>query len=114
MATLSRNLRLRVNLDEEQKKNHQRLTKITCTIGPKTKTPEMLHKLMNAGMNVVRMNFSHGTHEVQITLLIQMLIISIMVKLSTMFVKFSRNVVPNPATVLLCSTPRDLKSEPPS
>lgn len=63
MATLSRNLRLRVNLDEEQKKNHQRLTKITCTIGPKTKTPEMLHKLMNAGMNVVRMNFSHGTHE---------------------------------------------------
>ncbi|MES1906803.1 MAG: hypothetical protein MHM6MM_000039 [Cercozoa sp. M6MM] len=37
-------------------------TKIIATIGPNTKTPEMLEKLMEAGMNVVRLNFSHGDH----------------------------------------------------
>ncbi len=35
-------------------------TKIVCTIGPVTRSPEMLKKLMNAGMNVMRLNFSHG------------------------------------------------------
>lgn len=38
-------------------------TKIVCTIGPATETPEMVEKLANAGMNVVRMNFSHDIHE---------------------------------------------------
>lgn len=41
----------------------QRRTKIIATIGPKTQTVEMLEKLMEAGVNVVRMNFSHGEHE---------------------------------------------------
>lgn len=38
-------------------------TKIVCTIGPATHTEEKLTALVHAGMNVCRLNFSHGTHE---------------------------------------------------
>ncbi len=37
-------------------------TKIVCTIGPSSHTPSALLALMRAGMNVARLNFSHGTH----------------------------------------------------
>lgn len=38
-------------------------TKIVCTIGPASENPETLYKLMEAGMNVARLNFSHGDHD---------------------------------------------------
>lgn len=40
-----------------------RRTKIVCTIGPSSNTYERILELVHAGMNVVRLNFSHGTHE---------------------------------------------------
>lgn len=40
-----------------------RRTKIVCTIGPSVNTEEGIENLFLSGMNVARLNFSHGTHE---------------------------------------------------
>lgn len=42
-----------------------RKTKIVCTMGPATDDPEVLKSLMLAGMNVGRINFSHGNYKDQ-------------------------------------------------
>ena len=64
MSTSSK-LNWLVNLDVQEprgKKNFRR-SSIICTIGPKTSTVENLVKLRKAGMNIARMNFSHGSYE---------------------------------------------------
>jgi pyruvate kinase len=43
--------------------NSLRKTKIVCTIGPSTSSYEMLMSMYEAGMNVVRINMSHGSHD---------------------------------------------------
>ena len=42
-----------------------RKTKIVCTLGPATDSEEILEQLMLAGMNVARINFSHGNYKDQ-------------------------------------------------
>ena len=41
-------------------------TKIVCTLGPSSDTKETISAMFDAGMNVCRLNFSHGTHEEQL------------------------------------------------
>lgn len=41
-----------------------RRTKLVCTIGPSSSDPAMIEQLIRNGMNVVRLNFSHGDHDV--------------------------------------------------
>lgn len=40
-----------------------RRTKIVATLGPSSNTPDKIRRLIKAGLNVARLNFSHGTHE---------------------------------------------------
>jgi pyruvate kinase len=50
-------------MSSRQKSSQLRRTKIVCTIGPATAAPRMLERLARAGMDVARLNFSHGDHD---------------------------------------------------
>merc|ERR1719445_1735811 len=50
-------------LDIYHSAHNLRRTGIVCTIGPASRSVEMLTKLIENGLDVVRLNFSHGTHE---------------------------------------------------
>jgi pyruvate kinase len=54
---------VRNDLAHNEKANCMRYTKIVATIGPASSSDEMLDAMIKAGVNVVRLNFSHGTPE---------------------------------------------------
>ena len=51
------------NLDRDRRTSIMRKTKIICTIGHASESESVLTQMCKAGMNVARLNFSHGSHE---------------------------------------------------
>lgn len=63
-ANYTTGLQWLANLGVHDKPHHNhRRTSIICTIGPKTNSVEKINALRKCGMNIVRMNFSHGSYE---------------------------------------------------
>ena len=59
ISTIGHNASMDMDLPE----NFDRKTRIICTVGPSTWDNDGIRKLLDRGMNVLRLNFSHGTHE---------------------------------------------------
>jgi len=53
-----------------------RHSKIVCTIGPACRSPRLLERLLRAGMDVARLNFSHGTHDEHAHTIVQLRVTS--------------------------------------
>jgi len=54
---------------EPEPENEVQLTKMICTLGPSSKDTDVIKQLIEDGMSVARLNFSHGTHESQLEIL---------------------------------------------
>ncbi|CAG8435689.1 6207_t:CDS:2 [Diversispora eburnea] len=63
MVEIKNSLQWIASLDVKSPTKIFRKSSIICTIGPNTNSLEMISKLREAGMNIVRLNFSHGSHE---------------------------------------------------
>jgi pyruvate kinase len=60
--TLSGYWRQTSSQPQTHERTAERRTKIVCTLGPSSSSPEVIRGLVAAGMDVARLNFSHGTH----------------------------------------------------
>ena len=61
----SNNIEYVSNLNMYSAPNKMRLSGVVCTIGPVSRSPEVLLELIENGMNIASMNFSHGSHKYQ-------------------------------------------------
>ncbi len=52
-----------MSIRNDRESQRRRRTKIVCTIGPASKSPKLIEELIREGMDVARLNFSHGSHE---------------------------------------------------
>ena len=68
LESLTSNLWTRQGPSAEQVLSDRR-TKIIATLGPSSRGPEKIKSLIEAGANVFRLNFSHGSHEEHLAVL---------------------------------------------
>jgi len=52
-----------MSIRNDRESQRRRRTKIVCTIGPASKSPKLIEELIREGMDVARLNCSHGSHE---------------------------------------------------